>query len=275
MLRASVVQLNSQDDVKANLKVVTQLVTEAALAGSQIALLPENFAFMGGKDTDKLQIAETSGSGLIQESIASLAQKNKIWILAGTIPIKSTVKPTAENKVYAASMLYDSTGTMVCRYDKIHLFDVSVSVNNNQESYRESSAIVAGQQPRTYKTPFATIGFSVCYDLRFPELYRGYCADSVDIVTVPSAFTYETGRAHWDVLNRARAIENQVFVLAANQSGDHPGNRKTYGHSMIINPWGEIIAEQQSQPGLITASLDLEAMHKLRVSFPVISHRKL
>lgn len=286
MFKASVVQLNSQDDVKNNLKIVTELIIEAAAAGSQFVLLPENFAFMGSTDDKKLSIAEKQGAGLIQETVASLAQKHNIWVLAGTIPIKCESKdeiadhPDSKNKIYAASMLYDDNGAMVCRYDKIHLFDVSINVKNKQESYCESNTILAGHNPKVYKTPFGTIGFSICYDVRFPELYRAYCAAGVDIITVPSAFVYETGKAHWHVLNRARAIENQVFVLAANQSGEHPsevGKRKTYGHSIIVNPWGEIIAEQQldGRAGLITASIDLASMNKLRVTFPVTKHRKL
>jgi len=282
MLQASVVQMNSQDNIIDNLEVVTDMILKAAEAGSQFVLLPENFAFIGGTDDQKFAISEIAGSGLIQDTIAALAQKHNIWILAGTIRIKCNEKdkiadnPENKNKVYAASMLYDNNGTMVCRYDKIHLFDVSIKNQDNVESYRESDTIIAGHHPKIYKAPFGTIGFSVCYDVRFPELYRTYCAEGVDIITVPSAFVYETGRAHWHVLNRARAIENQAFVLSANQCGEHPGNRKTYGHSIIVNPWGEIISEQiDDKAGLITANLNLPAMHKLRSSFPVTKHRKL
>ncbi|MBP9721721.1 MAG: carbon-nitrogen hydrolase family protein [Gammaproteobacteria bacterium] len=271
MLKVAVVQTNSQDNVKENLQSVSNLIQEAHELDCQLVLLPENFAFIGNEQ-QKLKIAETAGSGLIQDNVANLAKKHNLWILAGTIPIKSGSPESPENKVYAASMLYDNQGAMVCRYDKIHLFDVSIS---NQEAYCESNTTLAGNSPKIYKAPFATIGFSVCYDVRFPELYRTYSAANVDILTVPSAFVYETGKAHWEVLNRARAIENQSFVLAANQCGKHPENRRSYGHSMIINPWGEIMSREENKPGVITATLDLKAMHKLRKSFPVINHRKL
>lgn len=267
MLKVAVAQTNSQDDVAANLKTVQKLIEQASQSGAKLILLPENFAFMGS-EYSKLDVAENIGSGLIQDSVARFAQDNKIWIIAGTIPIASQTK----DKVYAASMLYNDNGEMVCRYDKIHLFDVKVS---NTEAYNESNTIVAGSTPKVFKAPFATIGLSVCYDVRFPELFRTYVNARVDILSIPAAFVYNTGKVHWHILTQARAIENQMFVLAANQDGTHPGDRKTYGHSMIIDPWGKIIVEQQSQPGVIIADLDLEAMHKLRQSFPVHMHRKL
>lgn len=267
MLKVAVAQTNSQDDVEANLKVAQRLIEQAAGAGAKLILLPENFAFMGN-EYDKLDIAEKIGNGQIQNSVARFAQKNKIWIIAGTIPIESN----ANNKVYAASMLYDDNGEMVCRYDKIHLYDVKVS---DSEAYTESNTITAGSTPKVFKAPFATIGLSVCYDVRFPELYRIYVNAGVDVLSIPAAFVYNTGKVHWHILTQARAIENQMFVLAANQDGMHPGERKTYGHSMIIDPWGKIIAEQQSQPGVIVADLDLDEMHSLRQRFPVLDHKKL
>lgn len=289
MAKVSVVQMNSQDDLKKNLKVTVDYIKQASLAGSQLVLLPENFAFMGDEQS-KSNIAEHQGSGVIQDAIAEAAVKFNIWVLAGTIPILNsmvnidnnhkTKNSVNKNKFYAASMLYDNSGEMVCRYDKMHLCDITITSHGDikvgsNESYCESRIIIPGSTPKVFKTPFATIGFSVCYDLRFPELFRVYSHIGADIVTTPSAFIYETGKAHWHVLNRARAIENQLFVLAANQEGRHPENRRTFGHSMIVDPWGTVIAEQQEQPGVITAELDLDAMHKLRANFPVINHRKL
>lgn len=274
MVKVSVAQMNSQDDVKANLKAVSALVAQAQAVGSKLILLPENFAFIGD-EIKKATVAEEAGNGLIQDTVASLAAKHKIWILAGTVPVKDSKdvdKVDGPKKAFAASMLYDDLGNMVCRYDKIHLFDVMI---NNRESFCESSSILPGCSPKVYKCPFGTIGFSVCYDVRFPELYRVYSAAGVDILSVPAAFVYETGKAHWEVLNRARAIENQAFVLAANQCGYHPGPRRSFGHSMIVNPWGEVLGLQASEPGLVSVDLDLTAMHKLRNSFPVIKHRKL
>jgi predicted amidohydrolase len=267
MVKAAVVQVNSQDDIKINLETVSRLIQQAALSGVQLALLPENFALMSSEDM-KLKQAEEAGSGFIQDTVANLAAKYNMWIVAGTIPIKSH----DQHKIYAASMFYDNTGAMVCRYDKIHLFDIKIS---EHEIYAESKLVKAGTTPKIFKTPFATIGLSVCYDLRFPELFRIYASGGVDIVTMPAAFTYNTGKVHWHVLNRARAIENQVYLLAANQYGKHPENRETYGHSMIVNPWGEIIIEQQMQDGVLIAELDLVQMHNLRQQFPVLEHKKL
>ena len=275
MTKVSVVQMSSQDNVKDNLKKVSDLVIEAAKAGSQLVLLPENFALIGSEE-QKLKNAEDAGKGLIQETIADLARNHNIWILAGSIAIKNPEAKTEKtNKVFAASILYDNNGNNVCRYDKIHLFDVTINIKSTVESYCESNTISPGHNPTVYKSPFGMIGLSICYDIRFPELYRGYCAAGVEIISIPAAFVYETGKAHWHVLNRARAIENQAYVMAANQYGAHPGNRRTYGHSMIINPWGEVIAETADKDGIITANIDLNAMRKLRASFPVIQHRKL
>lgn len=267
MLKVAVVQANSQADIAANLKTMSGFVEQASIAGCQLVLLPENFAIMAS-EADKIRQAEAIGSGPIQDAISNFAAKNNIWIIAGTVPIKSE-RP---DKIYAASLVYDNTGEMVCRYDKIHLYDVCVS---DEEKYVESNMVIAGNTPKVCRTPFATIGLSVCYDLRFPELFRTYIAAGVDIISMPAAFIYNTGRYHWHVLNRARAIENQVYLLAANQEGWHPENRQTYGHSMIVNPWGEVIAEQQSQPGVIIAELDLDEMHKIRQRFPVLKHKKL
>lgn len=267
MLKVAVVQTNSNEDVQANLDVVSKLIEQAAQSQVKLVLLPENFGFLGVEE-NKLRVAEEAGSGLMQDTVASLAKKYGLHIVAGTIPIKSPSK----SKVYASSMIYDDTGEMVCRYDKIHLFDVTVS---EKEKYVESNATLAGSSPKLYQAPFGKIGLSVCYDVRFPELYRTYSNAGVDIICVPAAFTYNTGKVHWDILTRARAIENQAFVLAANQEGSHPQDRKTYGHSMIIDPWGEVIAMQKQQVGVIIADLDLDEMHKIRARFPALEHKKL
>jgi nitrilase len=216
MNRVAVVQMNSGDDVAANLRAARTLLEQAVQQKAQLALLPENFAFMGARDTDKLAHREPEGDGLIQRFLAATASELKLTLVAGTFPL---AVPNAPDKVYAAELVFDAQGRRIARYDKIHLFDVNVQVGDKTESYRESSNIEYGAvQPITVNTSAGTLGLTVCYDLRFPELYRalGDCA----LMLVPAAFTYTTGRAHWELLLRARAVENQCYVLAAAQGGN-------------------------------------------------------
>ncbi len=270
-LKAAAIQMTSGDDVAANLSAAGRLLLRAAEDGAQLAVLPENFAFMGAKEKDKLAHAEAEGSGPIQEFLADAARQFKLWIVAGTAPV---AVPGDPGRVYAASLIYDAEGVARGRYDKIHLFDVDTP---GGERYRESNSIAYGElRPAVLATPLATIGFSVCYDLRFPELFRALTAQGAQVLTVPSAFTEKTGEAHWEVLLRARAIENQCFVIAAGQGGTHPGGRRTWGHSMIVDPWGVVLAQcLEEGEGVALAELDFEALLKLRQNFPVLSHRRL
>jgi nitrilase len=271
--KVAVIQMNSGADLGANLRAAGALLEQAATQGASLAVLPENFAFMGARDTDKLAHAEIERSGPIQQFLADISKRLSLWIVAGTIPLAS---PNDTGKVFAASLVYDAWGVCVTRYDKIHLFDVEVQREDKVESYRESATIERGAGHLiTVKAGAGTLGLSVCYDLRFPELYRGLAAQGAELLCVPSAFTEKTGEAHWLTLLRARAIENQCFVLAPNQSGTHPGGRRTWGHSMILDPWGEVLAQQDSGEGIVVAELDRARFAHIRQSFPSLAHRRL
>lgn len=312
MSAVAAVQMNSTDDVVANLRSAQRLLEQAASQGASLAVLPENFAFMGARDTDKLAHAEAEGAGPIQDFLAENSARLKLCIVGGTIPL--TV-PGKSGKVYAANLVYDAQGRRAARYDKIHLFDVDVEVprfaksgglrggtespamegravpNENCrsprmdaddgvgksiESYRESASIDYGTpDPVTVTTPAGQLGLSVCYDLRFPELYRALTKNGAEILCVPSAFTDKTGEAHWEILLRARAVENLCYVIAPNQCGIHPGGRRTWGHSMIINPWGQILAQCADGEGVILANADRAQQSQIRSSFPSLTHRRI
>lgn len=264
---AAVSQMVSSSLVNRNLSELPSCFVKAVEAGAQLIVLPENFAFMGKHETDKWFIAEDYGVGLIQQTVALLAKKFKIWVIAGTQPIK-----TDGTRVRSSCMVYDDRGACVARYDKIHLFDVRVSAN---EAHEESLTIEGGMQPVVIDTPIGRVGLSVCYDLRFPELYRRMEEDGAEIFAVPAAFTFTTGAAHWEILLRARAIENLCYVLAANQGGVHDNGRKTYGHSMIIDPWGSVLIEQNGVEPVITAEINLQRLRQLRKQFPCNEHHVL
>jgi len=268
-MKAAVIQMNSREDVTANLEQARSLLEQAAASGATLAVLPENCAFMGARERDKLQHAEADGRGPIQQFFAETAARLKLWLLPGTLPIAADA-----DHVYPASCLYDDKGLRVARYDKIHLFDVELP---DGERYRESNSLKAGPvQPTVVQTPLGQLGLSVCYDLRFPELYRALVSQGATLLNVPAAFTARTGAAHWHTLLKARAIENQCFVLAAGQCGVHPGGRSTYGHSLIIDPWGETLAEVQDDvPGLAIAELDPAHLQRVRDTFPALNHRRL
>ena len=267
------IQMNSTDDVAANLHAAGRLLEQAAQQGAVLAVLPENFAFMGARDTDKLTHAEVEGSGPIQQFLVEASVRLKLWIIAGTMPM---AVPSRPEKVYAANLVYNAQGHLVARYDKIHLFDVDVQREDKTESYRESAHIDFGAlSPTTVNTPVGMVGLSVCYDLRFPELYRALVQQSAQLLCVPSAFTEKTGEAHWEMLLRARAVENLCYVVAPNQCGTHPGGRRTWGHSLIINPWGEIIAQRAEGEGVITVELDFAQQTKIRTDFPSLTHRRI
>lgn len=266
MARASVVQMVSTACVEKNLEQVENSLLTAAEDGVSLAVLPESFSCMGTSD-DTSRIAEIYGSGVIQDRISALAKRFGLWIIAGTIPIK-----TAGTKVKATCIVFDNEGKAVSRYDKIHLFDVQVS---DGESHQESLTIERGDELVVVDTPIGRVGLTVCYDLRFPELYQQLMFRGAQVLTVPSAFTEITGLAHWDILLRARAIENLTYVLAANQGGHHENGRHTYGHSMIVEPWGRVLAEQTSGTGLATADIDLIRLEQLRKQFPCVAHHVL
>jgi len=224
---------------------------------------------MGQTPHDKLAHRETLGQGRIQDTLRALALRHGIWIVGGTIPL---VVPAVPNKVYAACMVFNAQGDRVAEYNKIHLFDVDLPLH--QEYHRESETIAPGSQITVVATPVGKLGLAICYDLRFPELFRSLQAAGAEIIALPAAFTVPTGLAHWEILLRARAIENQVYLLAAAQTGTHPNLRKTYGHSMLVDPWGKIVTQLAEETGVLTGDIDLHYLQKLRMEFPVLQHRK-
>ena len=270
--KAAVIQMTSGPDRDANLAAAAALLGEAATAGAALAVLPENFALMGANETDKFAIAEDDGAGPIQDFLAQTARTLGLWIVGGTIPLKV---PGDDSRVYAACGVWNAQGRRVARYDKIHLFDVELP-DGRGERYRESATIAPGAlEAVVVDTPVGRLGLSVCYDLRFPELYRKLAAQGAEIFCVPSAFTERTGAAHWDLLLRARAVENLCHVLASNQCGSHPGGRRTWGHSCIVEPWGQVIAGCTDAPGVAIAAIDASLRDQQRASFPVLGHRRL
>ncbi len=259
--------MTSGPDVQANLQDARALLQEAAGRGAQLAALPENFAFMGLADSDKRRIAEADGSGPIQDFLAQTARRERMWIVGGTVPLRGA----ADGRVAAASLVYDSAGERRARYDKIHLFDVQLP--QRAESYRESANLAPGSTLAVVDTPLGRLGLSVCYDVRFPELFRRLSAAGAELFAVPSAFTEPTGRAHWETLLRARAIENLCYVLAPAQSGFHPNGRETYGDSMIVDHWGQVLDRLPRGRGCVTAEIDRERQRRDRGSFPSLTHR--
>jgi nitrilase len=265
--RIAAIQMASGPKVEANLLEVERLVNLAVASGAQLVLLPESFAFMGKTDEAQLEIAEEDGQGPIQDFLAQLAKRLRVWIVSGTLPMRTKGK-----RVRAACLVFDDQGQRQARYDKIHLFDVDLL--ENDEHYRESAVFEPGREVVTLDTPFGRLGLAVCYDLRFPELFRRLMAEQpVDILCLPAAFTAYTGKAHWEVLLRARAIENLSYLVAAAQGGFHLSGRETYGHSMLIDPWGQIMAEAQSGSGVVTADIDLDYLRATRRHFPALDHR--
>jgi nitrilase len=266
-MKVAAIQMTSGPDVPANLEQAQLLLEEAAARGARLAALPENFSFMGLKDADKRAVAERDGAGPAQDFLAGAARRLRLWIVGGTVPLVAG----ADGRVAAASLVYDADGTRVARYDKIHLFDVDIP--GRAESYRESANVAPGSKAALVKTPFGVLGLSVCYDIRFPELYRHLSAAGAQILAVPSAFTSPTGRAHWETLLRARAIENLCYVVAPAQSGFHPSGRETYGDSMIVDYWGRVLQRVPRGRGCAVAEVDLALQAGVRESFPALGHR--
>jgi predicted amidohydrolase len=266
--KVAAVQMASGPNVGANLIEAGRLITLAAKAGAKLVVLPENFAIMGMKESDKVAIREAEGQGQIQDFLAEQANKNDVWLVGGTVPLVAN----AADKVRAACLVYDDQGKRVARYDKTHLFDVNIVDSGDQ--YEESATIEAGETVVVVQTPFAKLGIAVCYDLRFPELFRNMLANNVEVIVLPSAFTAITGGAHWEVLVRARAIENLSYVIAANQGGYHVNGRESYGDSMIVDPWGRILDRLSSGSGVVMGEIDLNYLRKTRKNFPALEHRK-
>ena len=267
-LKVASLQMVSTSDLDANLSTATNLIKQAADQGCSIAALPEYFCLFGKRDTDKLTIQETFGSGKLQDALAKLAQENKIHIVAGTIPLSSD----DPNRVWNSSLVYSPTGDVIARYDKIHLFAFS----HGSESYDESKTLLAGNNPVTFEIKDGQtawrFGMSICYDIRFPELYRSM--GEIDCHIIPAAFTYTTGKDHWEILLRSRAIENQCYFLASAQGGTHDNGRKTWGHSMIINPWGGIDMVIQEGSGIVVSELSKDLLNDVRSKLPALKHRK-
>jgi nitrilase len=266
-MKAAAVQMTSGPEVAQNLEQARGLIEEAAARGARLVALPENFSFMGLKDADKRAVAEADGAGPAQDFLAATAARLKLWLVGGTVPLRAG----ADGRVAAASLVYDADGHRVARYDKIHLFDVDIP--GRAERYRESAHVAPGSRAVVIDTPLGRLGLSVCYDVRFPELYRHLSAAGAQLLVVPSAFTAPTGRAHWETLLRARAIENLCYVLAPAQSGFHPGGRETYGDSMIVDYWGRILQRVPRGHGCAVADVDLSRQAGVRESFPALGHR--
>lgn len=268
-MRVAAIQMNSGADVTANLELADSLLASAAADACKLAVLPENFPLMPAKGRDKTEHAEQTGKGPIQAFLAEAARRHDLWIVAGSMPLASP----DPGRVYGGCPVIDDKGQMRALYRKIHLFDVDLPDSN--ESYRESSSMYPGNDPVLVATPFGRIGLTICYDLRFPELFRRLVDDGASLFTVPAAFTVTTGRAHWHTLLRARAIENLAYVIAPGQYGRHPDDRSTFGHSLICDPWGRVLAEQAEGNAVVAADIDPELPARLRSEFPALSNRRL
>jgi nitrilase len=269
LIKVAALQMCSGNDLQKNLSVADRLLQEAAGKKCGLAVLPENFAVMGIRDDDTLQHAETEGSGPIQEFLSDAARRHALWIIAGSLPLQSE----DSLRCVGASMVFDDRGVLRGCYRKMHLFDVHLP--EREEQYRESASMAGGRQVVTVNTLIGRIGLSICYDVRFPELFRQMVDDGATVFSVPAAFTAVTGEAHWHILLRARAIENLAYVIAPGQHGRHPNGRETYGHSVIIDPWGRILAEQAAGEGAIIAAVDPDLPVRLRQEFPALQHRRL
>jgi nitrilase len=267
-MKVAAVQMTSTRDVAANLREAGRLVADAAAQGAKLVVLPENFSFLGATDADRVAAVETFGDGPAQRFLAETAESLGVWIVGGTIPIRDT-----GDRASSRSLLVGPDGRVAAHYDKIHLFDVDIP-GREAERYAESATTLAGTRVVAAKTPLARVGMTVCYDIRFPALFHRLSVLGTDVVVVPAAFTVPTGEVHWLPLLRARAIESLVYVVAAGQWGEHAGGRKTYGHSLILGPWGELLAELPAGPGVVCAELDMIGLQELRQRFPTVIHRR-
>ena len=271
-MQIAAIQMVSSGHRDDNLAQARQLLEQAAAAGAELAVLPEYCCMIGQHDTDKLAIQESFGQGPMQDFLADTARRLGLWLVAGTLPLRAE----HEGRVFNSSLAYNPQGECVARYDKIHLF----RFDNGQERYDESRVLQRGETPVVFSLPASDghvwrVGMSVCYDLRFPELYRDYARQGADLLLVPAAFTHTTGQAHWELLLRARAVENLVFVVAAAQGGVHPNGRQTWGQSAVIDPWGEVLAQQAQGPGVVMAACDWASLQARRSQLPALEHRVL
>lgn len=267
--RIAAIQMATGPNVSANLLETERLVQDAAQSGAGLVVLPESFAFMGKRDQDLLPLRERDGEGPLQTFLSKLAARHGVWLVGGTVPLEAS----DPGRVRAACLVYNARGDRVARYDKIHLFDVYLE--GADEHYVESSTIEPGQDVMVLDTPFGRLGIAVCYDLRFPELFRQMLDSGMELLALPAAFTAVTGKAHWETLVRARAIENLAYVVAAAQGGYHVNGRETHGHSMIVDPWGAVLAQVPRGAGCICCPLDGELLGSMRRNFPAIEHRRL
>jgi len=266
-MKIAALQTVSTPDVDRNLEAAARLIGEAARDGAELVALPEYFCLMGRRDSDKLAIAESPGAGPIQDFLAAQAKQHGLWLVGGTLPIKAD----SAERVRNACCVFAPDGTLAARYDKIHLFRFATE----REQYDEARVLEAGSLPVALQAGSLRVGLSICYDLRFPELYRALCLPPCDVLSVPAAFTYTTGRAHWELLLRARAVENQCYVLAAAQGGTHENGRRTWGHSMVVDPWGEVLAVRPEGEGVVIAEVDAARLAQVRRQLPALAHRRL
>jgi len=270
-MKIAALQMVSTPSVQRNLDAARRLVAQAAGEGAKLVSLPEYFCFMGATDRDKLDIAEAPGDGPIQQALSDAAREHRVWIIGGTVPIRT------EDAAYAlnATCVYAPDGHLAARYSKIHLF----RYDNGRERYDEGMVLRAGTEPVSFQAGELRVGLSICYDLRFPELYRSLMfapgQPPCSLLAVPAAFTYTTGRAHWELLLRARAVENQCYVIAAAQGGQHENGRRTWGHSMVVDPWGEVLAVRDEGEGVVMAEVDPERIASVRTQLPALEHRKV
>jgi deaminated glutathione amidase len=268
--RIAAIQMASGPSVNSNLLEAGRLIAQAAKGGAGLVVLPENFAIMGMSEHDKVKVREQEGKGPIQTFLSQQAAKHKIWLVGGTVPMVAE----SDGKIRAACLLYDDHGKLAARYDKIHLFDVSLEESG--ERYTESETIEAGPvEVVVANTPFGRLGLAICYDLRFPEQFRAMLDRGMELLALPSAFTAVTGKAHWEVLVRARAIENLCYVVAAGQGGYHLNGRETHGDSMIVDPWGHVMDRLVHGSGVVIADIDRDKLASIRRNLPAISHRRL
>jgi predicted amidohydrolase len=273
-MKIAAVQMVSTPSVDTNLEAARRLVGRAAAEGATLVVLPEYFCLMGRSDRDKLAVAEVPGDGPIQRMLAQTARAHGIWLIGGTLPLAldaAAVASGSVERVMNADLVFSPQGEQVARYDKMHLF----AFDNGRERYDEGRTLRAGQSPVAVDVDGWRVGLSVCYDLRFPELYRALARPPCDLIAVPSAFTHTTGAAHWEVLLRARAIENQCYVVAAAQGGTHENGRRTFGHSLIVDPWGEVVAcRRDDGEGVVVAELQRERIAEVRRQLPALEHRR-
>ncbi len=269
-MKIAAVQMVSTPDWPSNRASAARLIAQAAAAGAALVLLPEYFCIMGRRDTDKLALAEAPGKGPIQSFLADAAREHGLWLVGGTLPVATRTAP-ASGQALNRCCVFNPEGVQAVHYDKIHLF----AFNNERESYDEGRTLMAGSEPVAVQAAHLRVGLSICYDLRFPELYRALMSPPCDVLCVPAAFTHTTGQAHWELLLRARAVENQCYVLAAAQGGTHTHGRRTWGHSMVVGPWGEVLDVLDEGEGFVIADVDAARLSEVRSQLPALRHRRL